>query len=50
MSGLGIYFSLIGGCMLGIEFVPNTRRMIVDVLIVRIVFEYLTEKDLENDE
>jgi hypothetical protein len=36
--------------MFGIEFVPNSRRMIVDVFIVRLVFEYLTEEDLENDE
>jgi hypothetical protein len=50
MSGIGIYFQFIGGCMLGIEFVPNTRSMLVDLLIVRVVFEYITEEDLENDE
>jgi hypothetical protein len=50
MRGFGVYFNLIGGVMLGLEFVPDSRRMIVDLFIIRIAFEYFTEEDLENGE
>jgi len=50
MTGLSICFSFIGGVMLGLEFVPNTRMMILDLLILRISVEVIPAEDIENDQ
>lgn len=48
--GVSICFSFIGGVMVGLEFVPNTKMMILDLVILRVSIEWISEEDIENDQ
>ena len=45
MSGFGISLGFITGVSIGIEF-PEPKLMVVDLLIVRLFFEWFSEEDV----
>jgi hypothetical protein len=50
MAGISVCLSFVGGFMVGVEFVWGHKVMIVDLGIIRLTIEYISQDDIEKDD